>query len=257
MRGDCLEAAIEMVYKHKISVLPLVPGSKRPLHDWEQYQSRFATANEMAHNWPADCNIGIVTGSISGLCVIDCESYEDACWFAQVNGKTSMIASTPRGYHLYFRHPAQPVMNAIKVKDTAGTPRYDVRGDGGYVVAPPSKVVEGPDVKMAGAYGWKLGRELKNPDDIPKFNMEWRPESTQASIVHGRVRDGEAYISKITAVSGQGGHNETYRAVCKLRESGLSSEEAMAAIAQWNIKNATPPWSLHELLHKVQSVYGK
>ena len=60
-----------------------------------------------------------------------------------------MVVETPRGVHLYFRHPGTHVGNRTRVKDETAKPRYDIRGDGGYVVAPPSEVVaDGEDVKV-------------------------------------------------------------------------------------------------------------
>lgn len=65
-----------------------------------------------------------------------------------------------------------------------------------------------------------------------------------------------AYIQRIEAVAGHGGHNATFRAACKLRDAGLSAEEALAVLEHWNATNAKPPWSTAELRHKILSVYG-
>ena len=65
------------------------------------------------------------------------------------------------------------------------------------------------------------------------------------------------YIAKIIAVSGQNGHHDTYRAVCVLKDAGLDETECMAAISEWNMTNAQPPWTVRELLHKVRSAYQK
>ena len=65
-----------------------------------------------------------------------------------------------------------------------------------------------------------------------------------------------AYIAKIVAVAGQGGHNETWRAVQRLKDSELSEAEALLAMQEWNRTNAKPPWSDRELLHKIRGVYA-
>ena len=55
------------------SVIPLRPGEKRPLVRWEQYQKRPPSADELSGwftAWPK-ANVGIVTGSVSGLVVLD------------------------------------------------------------------------------------------------------------------------------------------------------------------------------------------
>lgn len=65
------------------------------------------------------------------------------------------------------------------------------------------------------------------------------------------MKHGPAYIAHIRAISGQGGHNATFRAACKLRDSGLGEAEALAALVEWNETNAQPKWTVKELLHKV------
>lgn len=60
------------------SVIPIAPRDKKPLIPWEEYQRRLATPEEIQAwwaRWP-DANVGIVTGVISGLVVIDLDSQE-------------------------------------------------------------------------------------------------------------------------------------------------------------------------------------
>jgi len=70
-----------------------------------------------------------------------------------------------------------------------------------------------------------------------------------------QVRKAVAYISRIEAVAGEGGHNATFRAACKLRDAGLSPEEAFSVLSDWNETNASPPWSAKELEHKIRSAF--
>ena len=69
------------------------------------------------------------------------------------------------------------------------------------------------------------------------------------------VRQVAAYISQIEAISGEGGHNATYRVACRLRDAGLSPTEAMAMLVRWNETNAVPPWTEWELTHKIKSAF--
>ncbi len=62
------------------------------------------------------------------------------------------------------------------------------------------------------------------------------------------------YISKIEAISGQGGHRSTYRAASILHHGfGLSGDDALAVLLNWNEACASPPWSEHALRHKLVS----
>lgn len=61
------------------------------------------------------------------------------------------------------------------------------------------------------------------------------------------------YLAKTpAAVSGQRGHDVTFRAACVLvRDIGVSHEDAYGLLAEWN-QGCQPPWSEAELRRKVQ-----
>lgn len=62
------------------------------------------------------------------------------------------------------------------------------------------------------------------------------------------------YLAEIPpAISGQGGHNQTFRAACVLVIGfNLSVDDAMPLLAEWNTR-CQPPWTEKELLHKLES----
>lgn len=251
-----MEAAFRYIYGVQVSCLPLRVGRKTPaIESWRDYQFRLPVGIEVARDWPANSNVGIITGAISRLVVVDCESFDDAKWFWRNCGETTCVVETPRGIHFYFKHPGEHIGNAQRVKDKDGKPRYDIRGDGGYVVAPPSHVEACEDVKVTGDYKWRGNRALVSIEDLPEFKPEWRPIQQTQGYTSKQIKDGLAYIAKIKAVSGQGGHSDTYRAACCLRASGMVEVDALAALIEWNVTNAEPPWSVAELLHKVRDAY--
>lgn len=227
-----------------VSVIPL-RTDKRPACEWTPYQSRLGSLEEATH-WHAN-NLGLVTGRVSGIVVVDCESREDAEWFWRHRGKTNVIVSTPRGFHLYFAWPGTTVNNGTHIDG-----RYDIRGDGGYVVCPPS-VVNGHE------YQFVRGCHIKDAETLPTFQLQWRwpngPERQPKQ--HRRIGNAVSYIRQIRAVSGNGGHSDTWRAVNRLRDGGLSEAEALAALIEWNQTNCEPAWTTAELLHKVQDCYSR
>jgi len=92
--------------------------------------------------WP-DANIGIATGRVSGIIVLDIDGREGLSLLNTLVAANGRLPRTPRvqtsrGWHLYFRLPA----SGIAIPCSAGG-GLDVRGDGGYVVAPPSIHVSG------------------------------------------------------------------------------------------------------------------
>jgi hypothetical protein len=91
--------------------------------------------------WPR-AGIGLATGSASRCWVLDLDGPEAGAWYeAQVakHGLTRTLGvHTSRGFHLYWRWTdAAMVRNAQGLK-AVGAPNVDVRGEGGYVCAPPT-----------------------------------------------------------------------------------------------------------------------
>lgn len=250
MNRTALWTSMAVLYAAKfgLSVIPM-NDEKKPMIKWAELQERRPTVSEIVgwvDLWDGEPeNLAIITGAVSNLCVIDCDSRPAAIWFHKKHGGSPVMVRTRRGIHFYFRHPGQRIANASKIEADGVT--YDVRGDGGYVLAPPS-------LHSAGAYSWI--KPLIETDKLPPFDPTWRPERATQERSEREIRDGIKYIAHIRAVAGQRGHDETYRAACSLRESGLSESEALLALQAWNRVNAEPPWSDRELLHKIRSAYS-
>lgn len=162
-----LEAAL--AYSEKgFSVIPIRPD-KQPFIQWKEFQKRRATKEEIkkwVSQWPG-AMIGIVTGEISGVFVVDCDSEAAYQKIQELlpDSFITCIAKTPRGYHLYLIYPkGQVIGNAAGIM-----PGVDVRGEGGYIIAPPSVNAEGK------AYTWLTGLALGEvepgtvPDNILKY----------------------------------------------------------------------------------------
>ncbi len=120
------------------SVIPLKAREKVPaVPSWEEYQKRIPTEAEL-HEWfgnGTERNIAVVCGKVSGnLMVID---FDDLTAVPYVTNtaeiiKKTMAVKTGKGIHIYERC-SQPV-SGIKLPNL----HIDVKGEGGYVVAPPS-----------------------------------------------------------------------------------------------------------------------
>ena len=145
------------------SVIPVRQDKKPPIR-WTEFQQRRATPEEIREwwqRWP-DSMIGIVTGKLSGIIVIDCDSEAAYQKIQELlpDGFLTCIAKTPRGYHLYLVYPAD-----MSIGNSAGVmPGVDVRGEGGYIIAPPSVNADG------NTYRWMDGlsdTELK-PATVPE-----------------------------------------------------------------------------------------
>lgn len=228
-----------------LAVLPL-SSSKRPPNNysWQPLQKRRMTVKEILGCSVLE-NIGIVTGAISGIAVVDCDTPEAVDRFRNER-KTPVVVKTPRGVHFYYRHPGEHVKTCKGVG-------FDIRGDGGYVVAPPS-VVDGKQ------YEFQTGSEELKPVNLPLFDLNWVPKpktETGSTEFDNKIRNGAAYIKTIHATQGNGGDKATFVAACYLKDSGMDQMEAWLAMLDWNQTNAKPPWNDKDLLHKLKSAYER
>lgn len=117
------------------SIIPL-RKNKRPYVKWEDYQTRRATAEEL-EGWISqypDMQLGIVTGKLSGIVVVDTDDYKDGFLMDIELPKTTTVQTGSGGKHLYYRYPKD-----VEVRNAADAlHKWDIRAEGGYVVAPPS-----------------------------------------------------------------------------------------------------------------------
>lgn len=141
-----------------LSVFPVVPMRKSPLIKWKIYQSHPAPDSLVA-DWHAatpNANVAVATGVLSGVIVLDLDDHNAVAEAYARGVPNTLSAQTPRGMHMYFRHPG----GDKRVSNSAGrlADGIDLRGDGGFVVAPGSYFV--PDAteaaagKVEGHYSW-------------------------------------------------------------------------------------------------------
>jgi hypothetical protein len=115
------------------SVMP-VGKDKRPLlKTWKPFQEKAADDAQIERWWEQfpEANIGIVTGKVSGITVVDVDTYKggDAKKFPP----TFTVKTGNGGYHLYYKY--QPGLT-ISANAYPEHPGVDIRSDGGFVVGP-------------------------------------------------------------------------------------------------------------------------
>ncbi len=142
---DCRSAALDYAARGW-SVIPMQPQGKRPLVAWRPFQQQRAGPAEIEawfRRWP-DANVGLVTGAISGLVVIDVDVRHDGAHSVDAAERAGgPLPSTVEaltgggGRHLYCAHPGRWTPNRVAMR-----PGIDVRGDGGCVVA--SAIIPSP-----------------------------------------------------------------------------------------------------------------
>jgi hypothetical protein len=221
------------------SIIPLRPGEKKPMIPWEEFKTRKPTTEEVTR-WfqDTDNNIAIVTGEISGVAVVDCDSPE-ALDYAQTNFPSHQRTGTRNGLHLWFKHPGKVVRNSVNLHGI----KMDIRGDGGYVVAPGSRHPSGFIYGREGVWG--------PTSTLPVFPEAILKAEAPASGVAAEIKK---YLEGAApAIAGDGGNQRTFQICCRLvRGYALSVDETLDTLTEWN-KTNQPPWSRAELKMIVRS----
>jgi hypothetical protein len=112
------------------SAFPVERGGKRPLVRWERFQSERPDPATLEQWAQRETNIGIATGAVSGLLVLDLDSEAAVAEAMALGLPDTLTVRTGKGLHAYFAHPGGKVGNRAGIR-----PGWDIRGDGGYVVA--------------------------------------------------------------------------------------------------------------------------
>ena len=142
--------ALELL-NNGVSVFPLIGRTKKPAVLWNKYREQYID-EEIIENHTG--NIGIATGRLSGIVVLDGDNDESVEWIAK-NYPTPYKVKTPRGKHFYYKWNGET--NRVPHDFPSGV---DVRGEGGYVVAPESINSEGieyppePEAASRAAFSW-------------------------------------------------------------------------------------------------------
>lgn len=135
------EAAHWYIYHWKVPVFPVVARGKKPLtpHGFKDASNDPRDVERWWTEHP-DANIGMPTGAVSGIFVLDIDfrSGGDKT-LALLQKETgplpqTLTVTTGNGFHLYFRYPSG---QQYKWKKQPGA-GIDIKSDGGYVLLPPS-----------------------------------------------------------------------------------------------------------------------
>ncbi len=241
-----IRAALQLAAKG-LHVFPCRPRDKRP-----------ATANGLndattdpgiIEKWwqqQPDSNVAIATGAASGIFVLDVDGLDAEAALRRLEAEHGALpatveAITARGRHVYFKWPEQPVRNSA---GKIGT-HIDVRGDGGYVIAPPSIHPCGRRYcwsvdsanRIAAAPGWLLAKQNGADGSAPTLSPEWR------SLIEG-VGEGarDCSLAKLA------GHLLRHR---------VDPFVTLGLLQAWNASCCTPPLPAADIERIVDSIAKK
>lgn len=243
------------------SIFP-VGHDKKPLIKWARYQQRLPSESEL-RSWFAesDANIAVATGLISGVIVLDVDGEKGEEAIAGLHFPEGPVAQTGGGgYHYWFKHPG--LDSGAEVRNFAGRmPGVDLRGDGGYVVVPPSLHESGAN------YRWIKDPGAGPPPEAPGWlrsliqgEAEADPER-EAGSKEGTAEGAGAWYLELLALGVDEGHrNDAIARLAGLymgdppRGFGMDEDTALYMLEAFNATKVRPPLPIEELETTVRSI---
>ncbi|MBR0734869.1 MULTISPECIES: bifunctional DNA primase/polymerase [Bradyrhizobium] len=210
-------------------ILPCRPRDKRPATA-NGLKEATTDPNIISEWWrqQPDNNIAIATGAASGIFVVDVDGLDAEALLRQLEVELGPCRGveviTARGRHIYFRWPHDPVRNSAgKIAR-----HIDMRGEGGYVLSPPSIRPTGRPycwsvnsaTQIADAPGWLLSKQ-KGATASATSSSEWR------TLVYG-VSEG----ARDCGVAELAGH---------LLRHNINPFVVVGLLQSWNATHCTPP----------------
>jgi DNA-binding transcriptional ArsR family regulator len=220
------------------SILPVKPDEKRPyMTNWLQYNKTRATQKQV-ESWFTNLSgagVGVVTGKISNIVVLDVESYCKTP-INEILKKypTNLISrSGSGGYHLFYQYPQDKSKVANRVGIFEGA---DLRADGGFIVLPPTRHPSG------GYYQW-VEKGIPGAFPLPLLEVESRP-----------AVQNDGWITEALRGVSEGGRNDTCaRLAGYFFKKGMTADIVEALLLDWNEK-CDPPMPLRELRTTLKSI---
>lgn len=220
------------------SVLPVRPDEKRPyMTNWLQY-TKTRAPKAMVEGWfnnLAGAGVGVVTGRISNMVVLDVESdcpypIEDLL----KRYPTQMIArSGGGGYHLFYQYPTNQTRVANRVRIFEGA---DLRADGGFIVLPPTMHTSG------NRYEW-VKRGPLGAFPVALLELQAQPKV-----------QGEGWITEALRGVSEGGRNDACaRLAGYFFKKGMNADIVEALLLDWNERNE-PPLPVQEVRTTIKSI---
>lgn len=197
--------------------------------------------------WP-NASIGIATGKKSGLAVVDLDGADGIASGKSLGLSSTITALTGNGQQLFYADSSGGLKNSVK-KLAAGV---DTRGEGGYVVAPPSLHPNGK------RYSWQ-GQPLSRKALIPlpaAFAEIATPTGTCAVGGPIGARKPEGWIAEALDQM-RNGHvaNTLVSVIGKFRYHSFSEADTVRFLKPHALVNGQPFEGLEAKVHEIFTRY--
>ena len=219
-----------------IPVFPCVPGGKQPLTPNGFHDA--STSRASVERWwrrTPEANIGLPTGAAAGVVVVDVDVHDSGSGYeafdrAHTRGLAAgwgwLVRTPSGGMHAYYP-PADNEQRCWQVP----VAHVDFRGDGGYVIAPPSRVdVRG---KLRAYAVIAVSEHAATPLDATGLRRFLDPprQMVRARCALPPLGTKPERLAKWMAAQPEGGRNQgLFWAACRLVEDGHPVEVALATV---------------------------
>ncbi len=256
--GLPLPVAARELARAGVPVFPCVPGEKTPI-----VASGFRRATTDPRRvagwwrWQPGANIGIPTGAVSGLVVIDVDvhgvdgyaAYARAARAGLIPAPLATVTTPTGGRHTYF--PAVPAR--VQRSWAVGKAGVDCRGDGGYVIAPPSVLrLDGARIPYRVE---QVASGAVEPVDAGRLRDFLDPPPPRRPVREGQPLAGREDADRLAAwLSRQIKGDRNYKlfwAACRLAEGNVPLSDALDAL----VRAEQPDFGEREITRTVYSAY--
>lgn len=223
------------------------PITRRGVHD--------ATTNKAQirawwSRWPW-ANIGLATGAESGFFVLDVDGDIGSDSLQDLEAEHGRLPDTIEsvtgsgGRHILFHYPD------FQVRNSASTiaPGLDIRGDGGYIVAPRSLHVSGR------RYEWEAS---SRPDEVelapaPPWLLDLLRKQSRSE---GQAVPASEWRELAKGVAEGGRNNAIARISGHLLAKRVNPSLVLQLLIAWNAMFNSPPLTSEEVASTVNSIAG-
>lgn len=254
MKEEAIKYLSKDGYREALSIIPL--SGKNPFKNSHGYKDATKDKKQIEKWWTEHprANIGIATGKINNLLVIDVDIKHDQGKYGDESlrdlekelgelPKTWTVITGSGGLHYYFKYPEG---HEISISASQLGECLDIRANGGYVVAPPSIHPETGRV-----YEWEGGSD---PEETPLASLpqKWIERLTGKK---SKEEKKEPFVlpEKVT----KGARNETmFHYGASLRANKVSATKTLELMEQANRERIVPPlndWELRRIYDSVMT----
>ncbi|GAB4086364.1 hypothetical protein GCM10028784_29940 [Myceligenerans cantabricum] len=248
-----------------VPVFPCVPTTKRPVttHGFRDASTDPDRVAWWWRRWPT-ANVAIPTGATSGIDVVDIDVHADGSGFPAarrardeglIPGWSLAVATPSGGMHLYFPHAPDSEQRSWQCPGV----HVDFRGDGGYVVVPPSLVVD--DDGRLGTYRVAVtSREAPAPVDAAQLRQFLDPRPTapparRSSPVPSEASADPDRLADWVATRREGGRNAgLFWASCRMVEADFDYHSTLGSVGSAAVQAGLGE---REVVRTVQSAYRR